>query len=104
MATKKDTQTVDITKDDFEKLHARLKELDNGWAETLVKMVNDAIDEDPVKYAGMTKCERIKVYNVFNGVVRNTKWKMLVYAQGLEFIREREEQLSSLKNQAQKIV
>lgn len=101
--SKKET-TVDITKDDFESLHKRLKELDNSWAETLVQMVNDEIEKDPVAYKGMEACSRIKVYNVFNGVVRNTKWKMLIYAQGLEFIKEKEQQISALRSQAQKIV
>ncbi|HEU5290832.1 MAG TPA: hypothetical protein VFU05_09335 [Cyclobacteriaceae bacterium] len=104
MASKKEKVTSDLTKADFEKLHLRLRELDNGWAETLVQMVNRELDTDPVRYSSMTKCDRIKVYNVFNGVVRNTKWKMLIYAMGLKFITDRETALTNLKDQARQIV
>lgn len=96
--------SIDITKEDFKKLHQKMKSLDNGWAETLEQMVNKEIESDPVKYAGMEPCQRIKIYNVLNGIVRNTKWKMLIYAQGLEFIKDRENQLSELKSQAKQIV
>lgn len=77
MAQSKKHKT-EITEEMLKKLQEELRELDLSWVETLCDQIHD---DKKVEQRFKDKLSERKIYNVFNGVVRNGAWKVLIYSQ-----------------------
>ncbi len=68
-----------ITAEMLKELQDELRELDLGWVEKLEEQIRKDKSVDQ-KYIGALSAR--KIYNVFNNIVRNNGWKVLMYSQG----------------------
>lgn len=63
---------------DFKTLQEELRTLDLQWVANLVKKIKE--DENIDKDIRKAVTDR-KIYNIFNGVLRNGHWRLVVYKQ-----------------------
>lgn len=73
------------TPDQFKQLQKDLRELDLKWVSAL--MLRIAEDESVEEDLKNELTER-KIYNVFNGIVKDGKWKMLIFTQATAYLDE----------------
>lgn len=99
---KKGTKQLEISQEEFDNLHQRLKSCDNGWVSKLVSICNREIEANPEELLSMGFVDVQKIYNVFNGVVRNAQRRRFIFRVALDFIKKHEQEmveLRSLKNE-----
>lgn len=75
MAKKKNS----ITEKMFKELQQELKDLNMQWVILLVKQIK----EDKAIEKKFKEVNDRKVYNVFNGIVKDGAWKLLIYQQAI---------------------
>jgi hypothetical protein len=86
-----------ITVKELKALQKKLKELDGNWMSLLI---------EKVKKVGKTKKDKNlkevngrKIYNIFNGLIVDNYWRMLVYEYGSELRKELENKVLVLREQ-----
>lgn len=71
-----------ITPEMLKDLQQELKQLNTQWVPELVKLMNAEKKNDRALRNSFRKINDRKIYNVFNDVVKNGAWKMLIYKYG----------------------
>lgn len=93
MATRK-KKNATISPEKLKQLQQELKELNMQWVPLLVTKIKTDKTIDKA-FKGVN--DR-KVYNVFNGIVKNGAWKVVVYGKGSELKEELQSKLQQVVN------
>lgn len=70
----------DITEEMLFELKQELRDLDFSWVTLLLTQI---AEDNKVEQRFKDSLSEMKIYNVFNGGIRNPSWKVLVYNQAL---------------------
>jgi hypothetical protein len=73
-----------ISVDDLKGLMQQLRAFNLQWMEELIKQIKE---DETVDQVTRDEVNERKIYNVFNGVVVNGKWKLLIFAQAKELLK-----------------
>lgn len=79
---------------DFKSLQEELRELDLQWVANLVEVIKK--DESVDKEIRKEISER-KIYNIFNGVLRNGHWRLAVYTRAKQMRDQLKQQWEDAK-------
>lgn len=82
-----------ISREQLTDLQCTLRELDTKWVQHLVDQINadDKISGTQLSYQKEISVR--KIYNVFNGIVRDNGWKIFIYGQAKKLMKELSTQL-----------
>jgi hypothetical protein len=82
-----------VTVDDLKKLQSQLREYNLQWMQELIDQIKaDASVEKVVS----DDVNMRKVYNVFNGIVSNGKWRLLIFTQGSHLLKHYQSQVPTI--------
>jgi hypothetical protein len=89
-----------ITKKDLNKLKSSLQKLDKNWVQLLVVAIqNEGVKTNNDEFSA---CNPQKIYNIFNGVIRDGAWKVKAFEKGVEIKEAIEKKISELKEKINK--
>ncbi len=75
----------EITLEDLKIIQAELRELDFNWKSKLCWQMKE---DEKIDAKSRAVISDVRIYNTFNGIVRNGSWKVLVYGQA-KLLRDR---------------
>ena len=86
------TKKKKITPQKLKTLQKQLKNLNIKWVTILV----DQIQNDKSKADDFNSIDDRKVYNVFNGIVKDGGWNLFLYKQGKKLKKKLENEVSKV--------